>query len=85
MSGAKGRRERPPLHIEDLIEEKARVDGGYAIAFALLKLARAQENLAVHVKYLGNGNAATPMGAIEAFSVHLGEKLDAMTDALSRD
>lgn len=72
-------------HLHDLIEDKARSDSGYAIAHAVLKLASAQESLAVHVKYLGNGDAATTMGAIEAFGMHLGEKIDILADALRRD
>jgi hypothetical protein len=57
------------------IRDRASDDGTYAIAYALLELA-------YHVKYLGNGNAATQMGALEAFGLHLGEKLDALADAL---
>ena len=68
-----------------MIEDKARTDAGYAIAFALMRLARAQESLALHVKYLGNGDAATPMGAIEAFGAHLGEKIDLLAEAIRRD
>lgn len=49
---------------------------GWAIAAALL-------NLAYEVKYLGNGNAATQVGAIEGFGMHLGEKLDSLTNAIS--
>jgi len=68
--------------LRDYIEEKAASDGSYAIAWALLELVEAQKTIGVHLKYLGNGNAATTMGAIEAFGMHIGEKLDAMTDAL---
>lgn len=71
------------VHLHDLIEDKARTDAGYAIAYALLKSAEAQDRLAVWVKYLGNGDAATQMGAIEAFSAHIGEKLDGLTDAIA--
>jgi hypothetical protein len=60
-------------------------DGLFAIAHAILKLADAQQNLATHVKYLGNGDAATTMGAIEAFGMHIGEKLDAITSAILSD
>lgn len=67
-------------HIEDLFEDAARGSGSacghYAIAFAILKLAKAQESCAVQLKYLGNGDAATPMGAIEAFGEHMGNKID---------
>jgi hypothetical protein len=48
----------------------------YAIAAALLRVA-------YEIKYLGNGNAATQMGALEAFSLHLGEKIDAVALAMS--
>lgn len=79
----------PPIPISELIEDKARTDAGYAIAFALMKLARAQEDVAVGIKYLGNGDAATTMGAIEAFSVSLSESLERLGDilgsALGRD
>jgi hypothetical protein len=47
----------------------------YAIAAALLRVA-------YEIKYLGNGNAATQMGALEAFGVHLGEKMDAIVQAM---
>jgi hypothetical protein len=72
----------PRLHLHDAIEEKARTDGSFAIAYALLKLAKAQEDAAIHLKYLGNGDAATTMGAIEAFGMHIGEKLDSLTGAI---
>jgi hypothetical protein len=74
---------KQPMHIDDLIEDKARTDGEFAIAYALLRLAAAQQNAATHLKYLGNGHAATSMGAIEAFGLHIGEKLDALTIALT--
>lgn len=69
-------------HIDDIIEEKARTDSGYAIAYALLRIAEAQKNVATHIKYLGNGNAMGPMGAIEAFGLHIGEKIDNLASAI---
>jgi len=39
------------------------------IARAIVVLAAAVDRVAVQLKYLGNGDAATTMGAIEAFSV----------------
>jgi hypothetical protein len=70
-------------HIHDEFEQRARNgDGLFAIAFALLELANAQKSTATWLKYLGNGDAATTMGAIEAFGDHIGKKLDDMTDAL---
>lgn len=57
-------------------DEKQTVAGGlYAIAHAI-------ESLATQVKYLGNGDASTHMGAIEAYGTHMGEKLDALTSVL---
>lgn len=67
------------------IERRAATDPNYAIAYALLRLAKATESLATHVKYLGNGDAATAMGALEAFGLHLGNKLDELGDKLSRE
>jgi hypothetical protein len=49
---------------------------GWAIAAALM-------SVALQLKYLGNGDAATPMGAIEAFGDHIGKKLDDLTNAIS--
>jgi hypothetical protein len=68
--------------IDDVIEEKARTDSGYAIAYALLKVAEAQKTVATHIKYLGVGDAATTMGAIEFLSVHIGEKIDNLASAI---
>jgi hypothetical protein len=51
------------------------VDPSWAIAVALFSVARA-------LRDLGNGNAVTHMGAIEAFSAHLGEKLDRIAEAI---
>jgi hypothetical protein len=72
-----------PKRISDFCEEKARKgEGLFAVAYALLEIADLQKSIAVHVKYLGNGDAATTMGAIEAFGMHLGEKLDSLTGAI---
>lgn len=73
-----------PTQIRNLFEERAGGgEGLFAIAFALLELASAQESVAIHLKYLGNGDAATTMGAIEAFGKHIGEKLDDLTTAIA--
>lgn len=50
-------------------------DGQFAIACALMTIARS-------IDRLGNADAATPMGAIEAFGLHIGEKLDALTNVI---
>jgi hypothetical protein len=69
--------------IEDHFENMAGKDGLFAIAFALLQLVEAQQEIAYQIKKLGNADAATPMGAIEAFGAHIGEKLDALAGAVS--
>jgi hypothetical protein len=74
------------MHTHDLFEQKARDgDGQFAIAYAILELAEASKNVAIWLKYLGNGDAATTMGAIEAFGDHIGKKLDDLTAAVARD
>lgn len=51
----------------------------WAIAVALFSITHALDRL-------GNGNAATPMGAIEGLGMHIGEKLERLAEALeSRD
>jgi hypothetical protein len=47
------------------------VDGLFAIA-------RAGDRIADALHALGNADAVTPMGAIEGFGAHIGEKLDAL-------
>ena len=56
-------------HIEDEIEEKARKDGSYAIAYAILQLARAQKDTATAIR---NVDIA-----------HLAERLDCGTEAIA--
>jgi hypothetical protein len=41
------------------------------------ELASAYRDQAMWLKYLGNGDAASTMGAIEHLAVHLGEKVEA--------
>jgi hypothetical protein len=53
-------------------------DGQFAIALALMEVARS-------IDRLGNGDAATSMGAIEAFGLHIGEKMDDLILALGKD
>lgn len=51
------------------------VDGLFAIAVAI-------QNLASATQRLGNADAMTPMGAIEAFGLHIGEKIDRLADVI---
>jgi len=71
--------------LDELFEKKARAgEGAYAIAYALLQLAGAQDKTAVALYALGNGNAATHMGAIENLAREVkkvGEAIHAVADA----
>jgi hypothetical protein len=61
---------------EDRTGESANVvDGMFAIARSLDLVARA-------LRDLGNGDAATPMGAIEAMSVKLNEGLSSISTSI---
>ena len=56
-------------NIEDLFEDNARKgDGQFAIAFAIMQVAREHKNVAYQLGRLGLADAATPMGAIEMMS-----------------
>ena len=65
------------------ILEEAPYKGQELVAYAIMQLALAAQNIATQLKYLGNGDASTTMGAIEAFGMHIGDKLEAMTAAIS--
>lgn len=71
-------------HFENFCEDKARKgDGSYAIAFALLKLADAQERTANQIKDLGLASAASPFGAIEALIMQMKETGETLATAIS--
>jgi hypothetical protein len=44
-------------------------DGAFAIAYAILQLAGAQQSSAAAIKRLGNGEATSHLGAIEGLSL----------------
>lgn len=50
---------------------------------ALFAIAIALNNVALQLKYLGNGDAATTMGAIEAFGVVVKEGFESLVSAIS--
>lgn len=50
---------------------------------ALFAISRSLDRVASALRSLGNGDAATPMGAIEAFGDLIGKKMDALTDAIA--
>jgi hypothetical protein len=53
-------------------------DGQFAIAVALLEVAKSNQAIATWIKYLGTGDAATPMGAIEYLAHHLGSSIESL-------
>ena len=63
----------------DLHESFENADG---VEGALYAIAIAIEHLAYQVKYLGNGNAASQMGAIEFLGKCIGEKIELLADAV---
>lgn len=73
-------------HIQDVFEDKARAgDGAYAVAFALLELARAQDRTATQLKNLGFADASTPFGAMEALIMQMKETGETIARALEGD
>jgi len=56
--------------------------GAILVAAALLILAQAQDRTVNQLKWPGNGDAASTMGAIEHLATHLGEKISALADAV---
>jgi len=51
---------------------------------AMFAIARALDRIADQLKWLGNGDATTSMGAIEALGMHLGKSFDGIADAIER-
>ena len=68
--------------LKDHFAAKAADDPGFAIAYALLELAKEQQNTAVHLKYLGVGDAATTMGAIEYLATQITEGMSRLSSAI---
>jgi hypothetical protein len=58
------------------IKEKAETDGRYAIAWGLLCIA-------TQLKWLGTGDAATTMDALECLAVKVGESGEGIAQALN--
>lgn len=70
-------------HFQDYCEDKARKgDSGFAVAYALLELVRAQERSASALRKLGMADAATPLGAIEALIMQMKETGEIVAEAL---
>jgi hypothetical protein len=71
-------------HFQDMCEDRARKgDGVFAVAFAILELARAQERTATQIKDLGMAGAHTPFGAIEALIMQMKETGETLARAIT--
>jgi hypothetical protein len=68
--------------IEREIERRAKSDGSFAIAYAILQLADAQGANAKALQKLGNGNANTDRGAVESLTEQTA-KLSASLDGIA--
>lgn len=72
----------------EVFEKKAHKEAGYAIAYSLMQLAKQQEMVAIHLKYLGTGDAATRIGAVEFLAMEtkgIATALSEVADALRRE
>lgn len=72
-------------NIEDSFEELIGEDAGYAVAYAVLQLAKATDRVADQIMALGLGNAATPMGALELLSSEVKRIAGAMEVIANRE
>jgi hypothetical protein len=68
--------------LKDEVRNRVLKDPGYAIAWALLEVAEQQNRVATQLKYLGTGNAATEMGAVELLAKELKDGLANLAMAL---
>jgi hypothetical protein len=66
--------------LKEFIELKARSDSGYAIAYALLRVADGQQSVAAALRMLGLADAATPMGAVEYLATEVHNVASALSD-----
>jgi len=69
--------------MEAALQKLALKESGFAVAYALMRVASAQRSVAYQLGQLGNGNASTEMGAIESLSVTLKDGLDGIASAIS--
>jgi hypothetical protein len=63
--------------LEQLIKEQAEHDGNYAVAYALLRVAS-------QLKWLGTGDAATTMGALEFVGTMIKEAATTISTDVAR-
>lgn len=64
-------------------EDRAGYDAN--VVDGLFAMARALREIAASLDRLGNGGATTQFGAIEAFGMHIGEKLERLIDVLGEN
>lgn len=70
------------MHIDDFIEDKAKKgDGLFAIAYALLQVSEAGAFAARELRRLGNAEATTPFGALEALGMQIEKAAQIIADA----
>ena len=67
--------------MEELFQKKSH-DSGFAIAYALMRLGTAQEETWRALRALGNADACTPMGAIEALGLAMKESAETIASAI---
>lgn len=78
------------MHTEDIHEavqlgldaEDPRERAGALIALGLLDLAQATRGVTASIHALGNADAMTPMGAIEALGAVIKEGMDSVADSV---
>jgi hypothetical protein len=68
--------------IENAMLDKAEADGDYAIAYALLLLGKATSGVQAALYRLGNADAATPMGGLEALGAQIEKAAEIIADAM---
>ena len=66
----------------DFLRRAREGDGNFAVAYATLMLAEAQDRIARQLAALGTGNAASEMGAIEFLAATAGAKLGELAIAI---
>ncbi len=59
-----------------------KTNGEATIAGAAIQISVSLDRIATQLKYLGNGDAMTPMGAIEAHSVNVRDGLNGVASAI---
>lgn len=73
--------------LNDIFTSVVRTEDGHGrvnMVDGLFAIAKSIDGLSKQVKNLGNGNACTDMGAIEAYSVVVKEGFSEMTEAITK-